>query len=63
LWTVLIATIGFYPASVVGFICAGLLARFEPWTVADLAKFIAISVAVASVGYVLFAFVLGVPFD
>lgn len=63
LWVALIATIGFYPASVVGFICAGLLARFEPWTVPALAWFVGISIAVATIGYVIFAYALGVPFD
>ncbi|MFN2349665.1 MAG: tripartite tricarboxylate transporter TctB family protein [Thioalkalivibrio sp.] len=63
LWAVLIGWVGFYPASVVGFICAGLLARFEPWTLPDLARFLAIAVLVPSIGYALFAFALKVPFD
>jgi putative tricarboxylic transport membrane protein len=63
LWVVLIASIGFYPASVVGFICAGLLARFEPWTPRALTGFLVISVSVATIGYVIFAYALNVPFD
>ncbi|MEX0731625.1 MAG: tripartite tricarboxylate transporter TctB family protein [Aquisalimonadaceae bacterium] len=63
LWAALIGIIGFYPASVVGFICAGILAQFEPWTPGALAKFLAISVSVATAGYAIFAFALKVPFD
>jgi putative tricarboxylic transport membrane protein len=63
LWAALIGLIGFYPASVIGFIGAGLLAQFEPWTPRALAVFLTLSVLIASVGYFIFAYLLNIPFD
>lgn len=61
LWAVLIPTLGFLPASIIGFIGAMLLAKFDPWPGRKWVKFLAIGVAVVVGGYALFKFALHVP--
>lgn len=61
-WAVLIPVIGFFLASVAGFVASGLTARYEPWSAARWAGLLAMAFAAVGVFYGLFSEVLRVPF-
>lgn len=61
-WVLLVPVLGFLTASLAGFVAAMLVARFEAWTPARWAAFLAAAVIAVGGFYLLFAHVLGVPF-
>src|SRR3546814_5961028 len=61
-WAVLIPVVGFFLASVAGFVASALTARYEPWSAPRWAGLLAMAVAAVGVFYGLFSEVLRVPF-
>ena len=61
-WAALIPIIGFFLASVAGFVASGLTARYEPWPAPRWLGLLAMAVMAVGVFYGLFSEVLRVPF-
>ena len=61
-WVALIPVIGFFIASLLGFIVCGLTARYEPWPMRRWVGFVTMALAAVALFYGLFSEVLKVPF-